>query len=489
MSLRYKLLAAVLCITVTVLFLAGAVIVRELIQTHNEFTRFDQGLRGKIIKGIKRNPEAIFREDSPLIQHDFIRDIVYVQGEDSRGDFIGIKGARHIDDERRERIRSLVRRAIRNHRVEAEGDEFAIPERRISVRSAPGGYAQLASGGYYFLLDVPNFSPHPALQKVYIVFLVGVVLIIVVIYVLLSRAVIRPIERLDRAAQRVAAGDYSRPVLPAGRNDEIDNLIETFNAMMLEVGSYRYNLEARTQEARQQAKAAEKNLVIAQRLASTGKLASGIAHEVNNPLGGMLNASRRLVREPRLDQAKHDEYVDLIIDGLLRIQETVKKILRFTPHQVAPQPVDIDTVLRRALSLASHRIEQEPTELTADVPADALVFGDPFELQQVFLNLLINALDAVAEADREGEIKILGRVEGAELVVSISDNGIGMSEEQISQAFDFFYTTKEVGEGTGLGLSISHNVIQNHGGRIEIKSTPGEGTTMSVVLPLFEADG
>jgi signal transduction histidine kinase len=301
--------------------------------------------------------------------------------------------------------------------------------------------------------------------------------------------VIRPIERLERAAQRVGAGDYSRPVLPAGRKDEIDTLIEAFNMMMLEVGSYRHNLEARAEEARQQAKAAEKNLVIAQRLASTGKLASGIAHEVNNPLGGMINAARRLVRDPRPDQAKQDEYVQLIIDGLTRIQETVKKILRFTPHQVAPQPVDIDAVLRRAISLASHRIEEERTELAADVPGDGQVFGDPFELQQVFLNLLINALDAVSEKDGPRAIRIQGRVEGGEVFVSVADNGVGMNEDQISQAFDFFYTTKDVGEGTGLGLSISHNVIQNHGGRIEIESEEGEGTTMTVVLPLLEADG
>jgi signal transduction histidine kinase len=478
MSLRYKLLAAVLGITVTVLFLSGAVIVYELIRTHEEFNQFQRDVRSRIINGIKFDPSGIFRDESIFVQHEFIRDVVQVDGEDARGAFTVLKGTRL--EERQERIRTLVRRAIQQHRVETEGNEIAIPERRGSARLAPSGY--------YFYLDIPDLNLHQPLQKVYIVFLVGLVLITVVIYILLSRSVIRPIERLEKAAQRVAAGDYSRPVLPAGRNDEIDTLIEAFNAMMLEVGSYRRNLVSQAEDARKQAKAAEKNLVIAQRLASTGKLASGIAHEVNNPLGGMLNAARRLLREPRPGQAKQDEYVELIIDGLLRIQETVKKILRFTPHQVAPQLVDIDTVLRRAISLASHRIEQEETKLVAEVPAEGAVFGDPFELQQVFLNLLINSLDAVAEKGVPGLIEIHGRVEGRELLISVRDNGIGMSEEQISQAFDFFYTTKDVGEGTGLGLSISHNVIQNHGGRIEIESKEGEGTTMTVVLPLLEAD-
>jgi len=479
MSLRYKLLAAVLGITVTVLFLSGAVIVYELIQTHEEYKDFQRDVRSRIIRGIKYDPDGIFYDESIFVQHEFIRDVVQVEGEDALGHFNVLKGTRL--GEREERIRSLVRQAIQSHWIVAEGDEIAIPAKR--------GGARLAPAGFYMYLDIPDMNLHQPLQKVYIVFLVGLVLITVVIYVLLSRSVIRPIERLEKAAQRVARGDYSRPVLPAGRNDEIETLIEAFNAMMLEVGSYRQNLEARTDDARQQAKAAEKNLVIAQRLASTGQLASGIAHEVNNPLGGMLNASRRLVRDPRPDQAKQDQYVELIIDGLLRIQETVKKILLFTPHQVAPQPVDIDTVLRRAISLASHRIGEERTELIAEVPAEGAVFGDPFELQQVFLNLLINALDAVSEKGGEGLIEIHGLVEGSELIISITDNGIGMSEEQISQAFDFFFTTKEVGEGTGLGLSISHNVIQNHGGRIEIESEEGKGTTMTVVLPLLEADG
>jgi signal transduction histidine kinase len=478
MSLRYKVLAAVIGITVIVLFLALVVIVRELIDTHEEFKRFDQGLRQRIIRNVQRNPQAVYREDALLVQHEFIRDVVHVYGEDARGPIDFIKGAKRPDTER---IRALVRKAIHGHRVVAEGDEFAVPERRESTRSA--------QGGYYLTLDVPDFSPHQPLQKVYIVFLVGVVLIIVVIYVVLSRAVIRPIERLGRAANRVAAGDYTRIVLPSGRDDEIDTLVETFNAMMLEVGSYRHNLEAQAEDARNEARDAQKHLVIAQRLGATGKLASGIAHEVNNPLGGMLNAARRLKRDPRPNQEKQDEYVELIIDGLLRIQETVKKILRFTPHQVAPQAVDINTVLRRAISLASHRIEREGTDLVADVPAEAMVFGDQFELQQVFLNLLINALDAIAESGVDGAIRIDGKIQGSEISIRIEDNGSGMTEEQISQAFDFFYTTKEVGEGTGLGLAISHNVIQNHGGRITIESREEEGTALVVVLPLLETGG
>ncbi|MHC4861730.1 MAG: sensor histidine kinase, partial [Planctomycetota bacterium] len=315
---------------------------------------------------------------------------------------------------------------------------------------------------------------------------VGVVVIILVIYVVVSRTVIRPIERLERAARRLAKGDYSRPVPLAGRDDEIDTLIEAFNNTMLELGTFRQHLEERVDDARQHAKAAEKNLVIAQRLAATGQLASGIAHEVNNPLAGMQNAARRLTREPAPSPEKREEYLELIIDGLQRVQETVKKILRFTPHKVAPQAIDLETVIQRALALASHRIEKEGMEVFVDLPAGAMVFGDPFELQQVLLNILINAMDAVGEVERRGEITIRGKREKTELVLRLTDNGCGMTEEQISQAFDLFFTSKEVGEGTGLGLSIAHHVIQNHGGRISLRSEPGRGTTVEMVLPLLE---
>jgi len=474
MSLRYKILAAVTAVTVCALFLALMVVILELFETKTEYEAFDRDLRQRIVKGVQNNPREIHVDDSPLIQHEFIRDIVHVDGADARGRPSFVKAGEDVDQEE---MRALVRRAIQEDRIVAVADAFAMPDSRAGNRPA--------EGGTYFSLDIPDFSPHEPLQKVYVVFLIGVVAVIIVIYVILSRAVIRPIERLEKAAKRVAQGDYSRPVPPAGRNDEIDTLIETFNAMMLEVGSYRQNLEVQTLDAREQAKAAEKNLVIAQRLAATGKLASGIAHEVNNPLAGMLNAARRLLKEPRPSLEKHDEYMDLITDGLLRVQQTVKKILQFTPHKVAPQPVEIATVLRRALALASHRIEKDGTDVVVDLPAEARVFGDPFELQQVFLNLLINALDSIAESGNHGEIVIRGTAGKGQLKLVLKDNGIGLRTEDISRVFDLFFTTKEVGEGTGLGLSIAHNVIQNHGGSLRLSGAPGEGAEVEILLPLL----
>ncbi|MEN8150502.1 MAG: HAMP domain-containing sensor histidine kinase [Planctomycetota bacterium] len=486
MSLRYKIMAAVIFITVVVLTVVIAVVLVELYNLRDEYREHDRKFRQNTIDWITSNLDLIDDDHSPVTGFEFIREVIYVKGEEARGGVELIKTRRDPTDDELEAVRDLVRRAIREY-AEAEelgtrvlvidGNSFAVPDRTDLGPPAPGGF--------YFTLDIPSFMPHEPLQKVYIFTLIGIVAIIVVIYYVISRTVIRPLERLHRATRRVANGDYSRPVPESGREDELDTLIETFNSMMVDLGNFRKHLQVRVDEAQSHARQAEKTLVIAQRLAATGKLASGIAHEVNNPLGGMMNAARRLLREAP-DDPKRVEYLNLISEGLQRVQETVKKILQFTPHKVAPQPVEIATVLRRALALASHRIEKEGTDVVVDLPAKARVFGDPFELQQVFLNLLINALDAIAETGNDGEIAIRGVPEDGLLRILIQDNGIGLRTEDISQVFDLFFTTKEVGEGTGLGLSIAHNVIQNHGGSLRLSGEPGKGAEVEIVLPLLD---
>jgi signal transduction histidine kinase len=243
-------------------------------------------------------------------------------------------------------------------------------------------------------------------------------------------------------------------------------------------------------EALDRIKKAERHLVTAQRLAATGKLASGIAHEINNPLGGMRNAVRALARGD-LDEAKTAEYVALVQDGLARVEDTVKKVLAFTPRSVRPRRTDMADVARKAIALARHRLDRKGIELVEAIPEDgrAWVFGDPHELQQVALNLILNAADAIPERGPDakgggpGHVEVEVRDEGESVLLRVTDDGIGMSPEVQAQAFDLFFTTKEVGEGTGLGLAVVHNIVSNHGGRIEVESAPGQGATFRVVLP------
>jgi C4-dicarboxylate-specific signal transduction histidine kinase len=242
----------------------------------------------------------------------------------------------------------------------------------------------------------------------------------------------------------------------------------------------------RTQDALLTARKTQDSLVIAQRLASTGRLAAGIAHEVNNPLAGMLNAVHAL-RTKELTPAKRDEYLEIVEDGLHRVQATVAKILQFTPHKVAPRPVAIDEVVRPVLALARHRLEREEVEVaTVAAGEGGVVFGDPYELQQALLNVVLNALDALEEAHRETpRIEIRTTVGDDEVQLVVSDNGVGMKDEDVPRAFDLFFTTKEPGKGTGLGLATAHKILTDHGGRVELRPRGADGMDVAFVLPRF----
>jgi signal transduction histidine kinase len=301
----------------------------------------------------------------------------------------------------------------------------------------------------------------------------------------IRRWILKPLGEVVRAAERVARGDFSKPIpVRPGSEDEPAAVANSFNAMTAELGDFKKDLEAQVGGAVRKARDAEQNLVTAQRLAATGTLAAGIAHDINNPLGGMINAVRAL-RRADLPPEKREEYLGLIEEGLERVGHTVQKVLQFTPHRVAPGPCDLGAVSRRALELARHRADRSGTRILVELPEAPLpVFGDPYELQQVVLNLLVNAADAVAaNGRREGRIVLRGEARGAEVRIEVEDDGIGMTEEQLARAFDLFYTPKEVGEGTGLGLSMVHSIVANHGGRVALRSKPGQGTTAEVVLP------
>jgi signal transduction histidine kinase len=324
----------------------------------------------------------------------------------------------------------------------------------------------------------------------YVVLLGGLLVVTLVAWRLLSLLVVTPLAALASAADRMAGGDGDARVPTTGAGDEFDRTAQAFNRMAKEVSEYQGQLEERVLQALSRIQKAEQHLAIAQRLAATGKLASGIAHEINNPLGGMRNAVRALARGD-LDPAKTAEYLSLVQDGLARVEDTVKKVLTFTPRAVKPQPTDLADVVRKAAALAKHRTDKKEVLLEERLPAagTVTVFGDPHELQQVALNLLLNAADAVPGASRrgrgpgEGRVEVEVKTEGDQALLRVSDDGVGMTPEVQAQCFDLFFTTKEVGEGTGLGLAVVHNIVSNHGGRIELESAPGRGTTFRVYLP------
>ena len=382
-----------------------------------------------------------------------------------------------------------------------EVEAMAAKARGIAEGSRPARWAPLKDGSRLLIpvvseeryqesrfirFQAPE-SQFGSLKAVYLVLLLGAAISMGVTVLALRHWILDPLEEVARGAGRVARGDFTTPVpVHPVAGDEIEEVARAFNGMMAEVGAYRKDLEQQVGSAVRKARAAEQNLGTAQRLAAMGTLAAGIAHDINNPLGGMINAVRAL-RRGDLPPEKREEYWALVEEGLDRVAHTVQKVLQFTPHRVAPQACDLTAAADRALSLARHRIEGAGCRVVVEMPGSGLpVFGDPYELQQVVLNLLVNAADAVQETGRPGgRITMKGTAGESEVRLLVTDDGVGMDEEQVARAFDLFYTTKEVGEGTGLGLSMVHSILESHGGRVEIRSKKGEGTTVEVVLPVY----
>jgi len=160
----------------------------------------------------------------------------------------------------------------------------------------------------------------------------------------------------------------------------------------------------------------------------------------------------------------------------------VQKILHFRPQAFQPVPVALRETVDRAVAFLEHKASRRGVEIVNEVEAGAEpVFGDALELQQAILNVLMNAVDAVEH--NQGKIRVSRRREGSRVQISISDNGIGMTPEELERCLDPFYTTKDAGEGSGLGLPVAASIVENHGGRLLIRSEKGKGTTVTIELP------
>lgn len=375
----------------------------------------------------------------------------------------------------------LVERVLKSGDGEREGAAAAVLVPRLRGASATG---EVRPRIVFLELRPLELDPLSVSRVTFLVIVACGLLLLLGTWLIVDRVVSRPLRDVVRGAQRVAEGNYAEPVPDSGARDEIQKVVASFNAMMLELGMLHDRMQERIGDALRRAHRTQESLVIAQRLAATGTLAAGIAHEVNNPLGGMLNAVRAL-RTKEMTAERREEYLELIEEGLTRIQQTVAKILRFTPHKVAPQAVDLADVVQPALALVRHRVEREGVEVAVALPEEpALVFGDFYELQQALLNVLLNALDAVVEAGREQpriDVRLESDEEGVRLTVS--DNGVGMDPADVPRAFDLFYTTKEQGKGSGLGLATVHKILDDHGGRVVLHARPGAGMDVTFVLP------
>lgn len=296
---------------------------------------------------------------------------------------------------------------------------------------------------------------------------------LLVVSYLIGRLV-QSLEQLVEAMDKIdLESDRSLEIAPSlHRADEIAFLIEHFEM-----------LRQRLAQSRRQLIQAQKQIYHAEKLASIGRLASGVAHEINNPLNGIKNCVYAIQRDPE-DKEQFREYLQLINEGLNHIETVVQKLLGFARKQSKSiEPVDMNEAVRRVLQLMEYRINQKQISLELNLmePLPS-VKADYHLMQEVLMNLLLNSYDAVKEG---GRIQVqTDQPDAGHIRIIIRDDGVGIPPEELPHIFDPFYTTKEPGEGTGLGLSVALGIVESHGGTIEVQSTPGKETEFRVILPL-----
>jgi two-component system, NtrC family, sensor kinase len=225
-------------------------------------------------------------------------------------------------------------------------------------------------------------------------------------------------------------------------------------------------------------------LAQSEKMAAVGQLAAGIAHEINNPLTVILANAQLLERSLNKDSDDF-EAVDLISRAGTRALQVVRNLLNFArKEQSELKPIDINQSIQAALDMLKHEFLERSVEFTFE-QADNLPFimASQENLLGVWVNILINGMDATT--GRKGKVRIVTSLNGSEIRIIISDNGVGIGQDHLKRIFDPFFTTKEVGKGTGLGLSICHRVIKQHGGNILVDSQLEVGTTFTITLPAY----
>lgn len=280
--------------------------------------------------------------------------------------------------------------------------------------------------------------------------------------------------RLRRADGSIVHVELTGALVAEGKGDQ--SAVAMVYLLLRDVGERRRR-EEQSRDLYQQ-------LLQAEKMAALGQTMSGVAHELNNPLGAILALAERLrVQGARTPMARGLETLHKEAERAARIARQLLTFARkrhTTRLMVPVNDVVRDTVRLREPDLRRARIDVT-TDLASDLPD---VFADPHQLQQVVLNLLINAEHAMAAPSRRGRVHVRTALEGSDgIVIRVSDDGPGMSAEVATQVFDPFFTTKDVGEGTGLGLAVAQAIVAEHGGRISVSSSPGAGATFSIVLP------
>jgi signal transduction histidine kinase len=337
-----------------------------------------------------------------------------------------------------------------------------------------GGFASPGFGGVTAGVRIPRSTAFLASREILDRLTTVALLLLVaaaVIGLVGSRRITRPVERLVTATHKVGKGEFDIQV-DVGSRDEIGTLSVAFNQMAQEL---RVREQALTETQRQ--------LLQSEKMAAFGQLGAGIAHEVKNPIAGILGCAQLSLRKVEEGSWLHRNLA-LIEKESRRCQAIVENLLRFARQEKAVlEPTDLNAVAGDAAAIVKHQLELDRVRLSVERSEDLpRVRGSANQLQQVIVNLLVNAHQALGE--RGGTVTVrTSRDEGGTVSVSVADDGPGIPADLQAKIFEPFFTTKLGGKGTGLGLSVSYGIVKDHGGEILLESAPGRGAKFTLRFP------
>ncbi|MDA8174861.1 MAG: ATP-binding protein [Nitrospiraceae bacterium] len=347
--------------------------------------------------------------------------------------------------------------------------------------------ALIGTGAILFGLIFIKYREVLTVEKLVLITAFFVATISVLLCTILYYFVSKPVALLEAGMKRIAAGELGQPI-EINSSDEMGLLARTLNSMSADMKLYHERMEDAVSEKTRKIMEAQEELINAEKLASLGRMAAGVAHEINSPLTGIITFAHLVKDRLPAEDGQIREDVQVIIDQANRCSAIIKGLLGFarrTDFEVVD--LDLNVLIRTVVDMVKKqaRFHNIRLDMALDYhlqPARA----DANQLQQVFLNLLINAADAMNE---KGSIFISTRSlkgDGGRgmFEIEFTDSGPGIPEEHINKIFEPFFTTKPVGKGTGLGLAVSYGIIKKYGGDIIVKSAPGKGASFFIRLPM-----
>jgi len=341
------------------------------------------------------------------------------------------------------------------------------------------------------ILDEALLKQGLALSAYVILFVLAVSTFLgIIIYKIVSK----PVQVLVNGMDKVAGGDLNHSV-PIKSTDEMGVLAKTFNSMINDLKTasdqrekWTQMLEKEIAKKTEEIQTTHNNLMQTEKLASLGRMAAGVAHEINNPLTGVVTFAHLLKKRFPADSTEAED-LNVIIEQSDRCSKIIKNLLTFaraTPSDKGE--VSIHDLLNSTVFMVKNQEKFHHIKFNINLEdSHPVVYGDATQFQQIFLNMFINAVDAM---NGRGNITVATRKVQEDsknfIEIEFTDEGCGISEENMPKLFEPFFTTKPVGKGTGLGLSVSHGIVKHLGGHLKVKSTYGKGTSFFVRLPMSE---